>query len=403
VTLSSSTTYSYGSCAYAIPQPPKGQYTAYNAIEFTGTPPFVVKLKGGGSATVASSPYTYTPVPNDPPASFTDATRAPGVITCTPPTITRQPASKTACSGSPTRVDIATTPAAAYQWYENGAAIPEGNGGTANIYTTASLNATTTYKVTATVGACSVTSNEAVVSITDCSAMTCTPPEAIVTFANFKPCESAATGTTWYLTDTREPNNLQTYKVRKMPNGTIWMVQDLKFGDKCDNILTHSSTADQQGKVTTTNPNHYGDCRTNTTPGTGYRYDLAAAMNAPGWYSSATTTPVCVAGTNCQGVCPAGWRVPAQGSFIALESGLGYKTGDDLCPIFNESIFEGSGACCGACSIIRVDYFSSSTEWYQTWWFAYSLGYELGKHYLDFFWSNYANTPDGAWVRCIRN
>jgi hypothetical protein len=34
-----------------------------------------------------------------------------------------------------------------------------------------------------------------------------------VTFAEFNPCVSALTGDVWYLTDTRESNNIQTYKV----------------------------------------------------------------------------------------------------------------------------------------------------------------------------------------------
>ncbi|MDR3181181.1 MAG: hypothetical protein LBT61_04550, partial [Prevotellaceae bacterium] len=150
--------------------------------------------------------------------------------------------------------------------------------------------------------------------------MSCTPPGATVNFTAFNPCNTATTGNYWYLTDTRESNNVQTYKVKKMADGHIWMVQDLKFGDKCNKTtFTGSDGKDQTGNVTSlTDKTYYGDCtnvKTSLTPSNrGYMYDWAAAINKPGAYRGSNADVGCT-GTGstanaCQGICPEGWRVP---------------------------------------------------------------------------------------------
>jgi hypothetical protein len=120
VTLSSGTTYSYGSCAYAIPQPPTGQYTAYNVIKFTGTPPFDLTFKdAGGSVSVAAG--TYTLPAGKTPASFTDATRAPGIIRCKAPAVYTLNASSSTYCADVAGVTLAlsnTEPGATYTLYK---------------------------------------------------------------------------------------------------------------------------------------------------------------------------------------------------------------------------------------------------------------------------------------------
>jgi hypothetical protein len=72
-----------------------------------------------------------------------------------------------------------------------------------------------------------------------------------VPFPAFNPC-NAVTDDYWYLTDARESNNVQTYKVKKMADGHIWMVQDMKFGDKCNKTtFIGSKDKDQKDSVTT--------------------------------------------------------------------------------------------------------------------------------------------------------
>jgi uncharacterized protein (TIGR02145 family) len=153
----------------------------------------------------------------------------------------------------------------------------------------------------------------------------CTAPGSTVNFTAFNPCSNATTGDYWYLTDTRESNNTQTYKVKLMADGRIWMVQDLKFGDKCNKTtFSGSDGSDQTGKVTTlTDKTYYGDCtniRNSSTPANrGYLYDWAAALNKSGAYSGSSSIVGCsgtgsgATGTNpgaCQGICPIGWHIP---------------------------------------------------------------------------------------------
>jgi uncharacterized protein (TIGR02145 family) len=146
----------------------------------------------------------------------------------------------------------------------------------------------------------------------------CIAPGSTVTFTAFNPCSNAITGDYWFLTDERESNNVQTYKVKKMPDGHIWMVQDLKFGDKCNKTDFTRSTSDRTGNVTSlTDKLYYGDCKNVTdasTPSKGYYYDWAAAINLPKAYYGAGADVGC-SGTGasanaCQGICPNGWHVP---------------------------------------------------------------------------------------------
>jgi uncharacterized protein (TIGR02145 family) len=146
-----------------------------------------------------------------------------------------------------------------------------------------------------------------------------------VNFTAFAPCPDAAVGTVWYLTDTREAANPQTYKVKKLADGHIWMVQDMKFGDLCGTSFT-GSTSDQKGHVSSIGE-YYGDCTaatsTNTPSMRGYLYDWAAAINKPAAYLGSPSDVGC-AGTvsitsttgpsACQGICPAGWHVPTGGT-----------------------------------------------------------------------------------------
>jgi uncharacterized protein (TIGR02145 family) len=197
----------------------------------------------------------------------------------------------------------------------------------------------------------------------DCSVFTA--PGSTVTFSAFDPCPEVAVSTVWYLTDTRESTNEQTYKVKKLADGHIWMVQDLKFGDLCGTSFS-GSTADQTGNVSSTGT-YYGDCtsatNTSTPANRGYLYDWAAAINKPGAYYGSTLTVGCsgtVTGTAgiapgaCQGTCPSGWHVPTgasdgNGELQALHTAIGScSTSNDYC--WNaSSMWEGVyGGYCGS-------------------------------------------------------
>jgi uncharacterized protein (TIGR02145 family) len=247
-----------------------------------------------------------------PPSSVTSAT-------VSPPLLVLHPENQAVCNGTTARMAVLATGPATYTWYKNNTEIPASEGGNASIYITPNVESATTYKVRVANGPCTFMSNPAVVSITNdrCTEADCTPPGATVAFAEFVPCRSAATGSTWTLTDTREPANLQSYKIKKLPDGSIWTVQDLKFGDRC---AQNTDFGMEPGKVVSNRVTslsagstlYYGDCTDNRIASTparrGYFYDWIATVNLRAAYDSDT---VAVPETPWRGICPEGWHVPS--------------------------------------------------------------------------------------------
>jgi uncharacterized protein (TIGR02145 family) len=318
-----------GACAYASNYPPVGKYSSASEIACTGTPMYDIQLvkPGGGTATVKSGdtfllPCNYTLM------SFTDATRAPGIME-----------------------------------------------------------------------------------------ELCTAPGSTVNFTAFNPCSNATTGDYWYLTDTREAayGNTQTYKVKKMADGRIWLVQDMKFGNKCANNSFNSGSSDSQSKVSSVFTDFYGNCtaatNTNTPSNRGYLYDWAAAVNKSGAYyggsyqgCSGTTT----AANMCQGICPVGWHIPtgnSTGEYYDLHNnyGRGCPTGNDASCWDATSDLEGviGGFCTESGSLGNQG--SSSQYWSST----YSGS---GSAYRLLFYGGSASPGTSTYsrhygfsVRCVRN
>jgi uncharacterized protein (TIGR02145 family) len=79
-----------GVCAYASNYPPVGQYISLTEISFTGTPMYEILLAKLGSpdqtAKVKSGDTFFLPCDYT-LASFTDATGAPGLLNCIPPSV----------------------------------------------------------------------------------------------------------------------------------------------------------------------------------------------------------------------------------------------------------------------------------------------------------------------------
>jgi uncharacterized protein (TIGR02145 family) len=312
---------SNGMCAYASNYPPAGKYISKTEISFTGTPMYDIVLKDGSSAiSIWYSTGQFTIPPGYTVQSFSDKTGAPGKIKCIPMTgdidfLVPSVSKSQQVSFVVNSAIITPDPALImYSWsapYFNPITY-EGNTFTA---TTSEISGT--YSVTLTAHAenyCDIVKKKDV-EVSDCTAL-----GATVNFTAFAPCSTASTGATWTLQDTRESNNNQNYKVKKLADGHIWMVQDLKFGDKCNKTtFAGSDGKDQTGKVTSLiDKTYYGDCtnvRTNNTPSNrGYMYDWAAAINKPGAYRGSSTDVGCTgAGSTanaCQGICPEGWHVP---------------------------------------------------------------------------------------------
>ncbi|MDR0613594.1 MAG: hypothetical protein LBG45_09010 [Dysgonamonadaceae bacterium] len=372
---------------------------------------------GGTSATYTTAALnanaTYSVVVSNGLSACSATSNNALVTVYAKPAISAHPAATSTCSGNTVQLSVTATNATAYQWKKNGNNVTDGSGGTTANYTTAALSANATYTVVVsnTLSACSTTSNSAVVSVATC----CHASGATVTFAAFNPCSSAATGDYWYLTDTRESGNKQTYKVKKLADGHIWMVQELKFGDRCDKTTFSGSSSDQTGKITSLTDTYYGDCRNTTQSGAGYLYDWAGAIQKSGAYYGSSSNVGCsgvaagVDGTNpgaCRGICPVGWHLPtgaSAGEFQALHSAIGgCSTSNGDC-WDSSSAWEGvlGGYCTSSGGLYSLG--SNANYWSST--------YDSSTHaYRLYFHSSNVDPGtingykfDGRSVRCVRN
>jgi uncharacterized protein (TIGR02145 family) len=239
-----------------------------------------------------------------------------------------------------------------YEWFENGVPLPESNSATYSIAAGEKVAGDYAYWRVAANAACTVSSNTYTVRVYGTGPNV---PESPVNFTAFNPCPDAATGTVWYLTDTRTGGNNNTYKVKKMADGRIWMVQDLKFGT-CPNSLARWYDATSPFASThkpTVFDGYLGHCRSSTYTNTGYLYSWPAAMQSSlaSLYQDAISFAcsgqaggtVLPAPGACQGICPAGWHVPtgaAAGEFADL-----FNATTD-CPVpacaYADNIWEGA-------------------------------------------------------------
>jgi uncharacterized protein (TIGR02145 family) len=144
----------------------------------------------------------------------------------------------------------------------------------------------------------------------------CHAPGVIgVTFADFNPCVGADYGSTYTLIDDRDQ---KTYKVKYLPDGRYWMLQDLSFGELCEANSSHSASS-VTGLITA-HGTYRGACAYVASKPTGYFYNVYAALNGlsrascdcPS-LSSCPDTP-----TFCRGVCPYGWHLPSAAEWATL-------------------------------------------------------------------------------------
>jgi uncharacterized protein (TIGR02145 family) len=337
-----------GACAYASNYPPVGEYTSADRITFTGTPMYDIVLKhGDGSTVTVQSGGTFLLPCDYTLQSFTDATTgAPGIMKCIPMTgsidfsVSLNIAKGTTASFVVSREPTVPNPASiTYRWFA-----PDFTPSTyAGRPFTTTAPASGTYPVTLTAqseGYCSLVITKTV------EVLDCTAPGSTVNFVNFVPCEGATSHTVWYLTDTREYGNGKTYKVKKMPDERIWMVQDLQFGN-CTETSYHYD--DSEGATTltpTVAPGYVGHCRTNGYLNAGYSYNWAAAINNTKAFDGSGESRFQCTGTgagtvipnpgSCQSICPEGWHIPTgntAGEFQILHNAMvnAYKCSTSDC------------------------------------------------------------------------
>ncbi|MDR0728648.1 MAG: hypothetical protein LBF19_00775, partial [Prevotellaceae bacterium] len=127
----------------------------------------------------------------------------------TKPVITNQPANADVCVGGTVTLSVVAPGATAYQWKDiDGNDVTTGSGGTTANYTTGALTANTAFWVEVSSGACTVKSDEAVVTVnltpaapTDASANTrC--GAGTVAFSATPPADCAGCTIDWYTDDT---------------------------------------------------------------------------------------------------------------------------------------------------------------------------------------------------------
>jgi uncharacterized protein (TIGR02145 family) len=223
---------------------------------------------------------------------------------------------------------VNATGATAYRWLENGIIITNGSSVSYTNSAGKPNNSSYIYIRQAWINNCWQNSNAIIVQIGTggtISGSGCDFPGTTVDFIGFNPC-NVAVGSTWTLVDYRESGNNQSYKVKKMPDGHIWMVQELKFGTCLNStanwVAESSEAATTQG--TTVAPGYIGHCRASSQPLAGYYYTWAAAMqNSLAYYGSNNKAFTCsgtLTGSGagnpsaCRGICPMGWHIPTGGN-----------------------------------------------------------------------------------------
>jgi uncharacterized protein (TIGR02145 family) len=328
------------------------------------------------------------------------------------------------CPGTVT-LTASSSPAAVIDWYVTVDAASSVHTGTS--YTTPEIDESTTFYVQARFENTGCLSERVPVLATVITENCCHAPGTTVNFTTFNPCAAAA-GATWALVDTREANlnpaNPQTYTAKKMADGHIWLVQDLKFGNLCGITFSGSSGGNQTGKVSNAPGTYYGDCtaatNTSTPSARGYMYDWAAAINKSGAYYGSSSNVGCsgtltgATGTvpgACQGICPAGWHIPTGGSsgeFKALHNAQGCATNNDNCWDAS-SAWQGTYNGWTASNGSLVDGGSYGFYWSSTYGSAnnaYMLAYRSNKTMVDVY--NGSDCCNGykyyGWgVRCVMN
>lgn len=138
-------------------------------------------------------------------------------------------------------------------------------------------------------------------------------------------------GNQWTLTDRRDA---KTYKVRLMEDNRAWMIADLRFGGVPDIVAAKNTfTGNSEtvvGKIGDFIPDYYGDIVNITFNGSadinppranrGYFYNWMAALQKADVSDGA-------AYEKAQGICPAGWHVPARSEFATLRTAFGSLDG----------------------------------------------------------------------------
>ena len=192
------------------------------------------------------------------------------------------------------------------------------------------------------------------------------------------------------------------YKTRLMPDGHVWMIEDLKFGTCNASTFNSYYTTTTQNRIAS---GYYGVCIASTVTGGGHLYNWQAAMNHPNAVYNTSGNPSGNVNGNSpnqwQGICPDGWHLPSGGStgeFQQLYTALG-STVNRIYPGCSDfrGVLGGNGYGSSVNGAGSYGYYWSST-WYNN-TSAYRLYFRSGS--VDPQYSNYEYY--GFAVRCVKN
>jgi uncharacterized protein (TIGR02145 family) len=298
----------------------------------------------------------------------------------------------------------ASSNGAVIDWYADAAGTSTLH--TSASYTTPKIETSTTYYVQARVESTGCVSAERVAVLAEViTEGCCHAPGATATFAEFNPCAGASYGATYTLTDDRDQ---KTYKVKYMPDGRYWMVQNLAFGNCTVNSYKDDNSAVAAADFPNVSEGYVGHCRPFPKPNVGFAYTWAAAMNNVNAFRGSTISfNECTAShartTMCRGICPDGWHIPIYTEMSVVISALETQ---NLCPgnfcwrpdsAFEGQYEDGCSSTCGDRNGIGYVYISDRPNTWATRW-GYAISYSGG--------GNIATAHESWWasaVRCTKN
>lgn len=136
-------------------------------------------------------------------------------------------------------------------------------------------------------------------------------------------CNNTAVGVTNTLTDTRDGKQ---YRVRKLSDGSCWMIDNLKFGTPNTTITLSPDSSDVETQTTFTVLSNSG----NWPWGDSYdpnnkSHHIYTRNNSYGnlysWYTATAQSAIYTSGSNApHSICPKGWKIPTYDNHASLYS-----------------------------------------------------------------------------------
>lgn len=200
------------------------------------------------------------------------------------------------------------------------------------------------------------------------------------------------------LTDSRA-GQVERYKVRRLPDGRCWMVENLRFGT-CNVSTFNTYYTNQRSVIDQIASGYYGVCVASPVAGGGHLYNWQAVMNHPEAIPGGDLDENLRLNNELQwkGICPTGWHVP---------SGQGGEFGQLYMAFGNDAtkFYPGIGAFEGVLggSGVRNSIFSGGSQ--GNYWSSYGSSSSATVIMIDNSSLRFGSGPisNGCAVRCVKN